>query len=72
MAYYTISYVLYGDQRRAESVGMALYPYGLMVVYDRYYNSDDWYEFDMDGYLEQHPEEKPELDSSRFDRPNSS
>lgn len=69
-AVYLLTYIIVGDQRRVETVGMALRgAFGMAM--DRYKNTDTWYRWDPESYLAQHPEERRE-DNSRFQRNDSS
>ncbi|HEA67140.1 MAG TPA: hypothetical protein ENI07_10020 [Desulfobacterales bacterium] len=68
MGFYVLTYVLVGDQRRVETVGFVMVPYGVMTVADRYHNTDQWYWWSMAAYMQQHPEGP---DPDRFKRNNS-
>lgn len=72
--YMLLSIVVDGKPVRVERVGVFLrMPWGQysgLAFYDRYKNTDKWYQFERTKFLEQHPE-KPEpakADPNRFKR----
>ncbi len=73
MGHYCVTYVLLGENRRAETLAFLIYPYGVVAIFDRYWNTDKWYLWNMGAYLEQHPEDKDELPKNpeRFERRNA-